>query len=436
MDSQGNRRVALFQCNWAVQAQTANAIVTLAAAGFDVELFVYNRPRPHDYVNFADLKKRANVQVFDMWVEQPHPAAPPTITQPAVRQRARRFFKRLPGLARIHGFLKDAYSMFRLRRRQAEQLLNPGLVDRTWKLMAGKQYRCLIGIEKRGLIWAGLLARRLGVPFFYSSLELYTADGDYWRTITGDRFTYNCLRLGERLHHRNAAATIIQDADRARVLFNDTGVDFSKATVHYVPVSVLGYANARRTQYLQQSLGIPSQRKIILYFGQICAGRYVVQLAEAAQRFPEDWVLVLHGEAIGTVTEEIKRIDHRQKVFLSLKIVPSEEIQEVIASADVGLLFYSDRSHNERLTAFASEKMALYMQCGVPFIAFDYPGFRRLAEEEGCGRVVRRLEELPDAIGMILTNHERFRQNAYRGFTRHYDFANNFGKVVKAIEQL
>jgi glycosyltransferase involved in cell wall biosynthesis len=435
MSKQGSGRIAFFHCNWLVQSPTANAIIALAEAGFDVELFLCNRPRPHVYVNFEGLKKRTNVQVFDLWVEQPEPPAAAAGSQPALRQRLRRFLKRVPGLARARSFLCDAYGMQRLRFSRGEQLLSPGLVDRASNFMAGKQYRCLIGVEKKGLIWAGLLAERLGVPFFYYSLELYTDDGDYWRIITGDRFTYNCLRLGERLHHRKAAATIIQDPDRARVLFDDTGVDLSKAAVYYVPVSVRGDAKTARTQWLQQSLAIPSNRKIILYFGQIWEGRYVIELAQVAQRFPEDWVLVLHGEAIGGVVEKIKEIDQGQKVYLSLQMVPSEQIPEVIASADIGLLFYSDRSHNERLTAFASEKMALYMQCGVPFLAFDYPGFRHLAEEK-CGRVVRRIEELPETIAAILKNQDQFRQNAFRAFTKHYDFARNFEKVVKAIEEL
>src|SRR5260370_22064256 len=116
--------------------------------------------------------------------------------------------------------------------------------------------------------------------------------------------------------------------------------------------------------------------------------------------------------------KKIKHLDRRHKVALSLQLVPAEQIQEVIASADVGLLFYSGQSHNERLTAFASEKMAFYMQCGVPFVAFDYPGFRRLADNDGAGRVVGRLEELPESIRTILMSHEKFRQGAQRAFAQ------------------
>jgi glycosyltransferase involved in cell wall biosynthesis len=141
----------------------------------------------------------------------------------------------------------------------------------------------------------------------------------------------------------------------------------------------------------------------------------------------------MHGEAAVSTMEKIKGMDRRQKVILSQKMVPAERIQEIIASADVGLLFYSGETQNERLTAFASEKMALYMQCGVPFVGFDYPGFRRLADEDRCGVVVSRIEQLPEAIAVILRSHDPFRQNAHRAFGKHYCFADSFAKVVEAI---
>jgi glycosyltransferase involved in cell wall biosynthesis len=442
MAGQDNRRIALFHCNWVVQSQTANAILMLADAGYAVDLFLYNRPRSQDFVDLGDLCKKRNVQVFQLWKGDkatPDSAESPGATNgtPNVRRRLGSLVRTwFPPLAQARSFIKNSYQLYSLRRGLGEGLLPPGLVERALQIMGGKRYRCLIGVEKKGLIWAGLVARILRVPFFYYSLELYTNDGDYWRIVTGDRFTFECLRLGERLHHRNAAATIIQDPDRAQVLFDDTGVQYSANPVLYVPVSVLGGPHERRSQYLHESLAIPRYRKIILYFGSIWERRYVLELTQIAQRFPEDWVLVMHGEASEGIEEKIRKLDQRQKVIFSLKMVPVDKIQEVIASADVGLLFYSGDTHNERLTAFASEKMALYMQCGVPFVAFDYPGFRRLADNERCGMAIGRLEEMPEAIHEILLSYAAFREAAYRAFDKHYNYAWNFAKVIEAIDRL
>ena len=409
----------------------------LAEAGYAVELFICNDPWFHDYVNFEELQKRTNVEIHRLWPAKQATPEPVSVPPPTLRRRFKALLRR--GFPRAYSFLKYAYSAYALRRDQAEQLLLPGTVDQALNLMAGKRYRCLIGVEKQGLIWAGLLARKLRVPVLYYNLELYIDEGDYWRAIMpreADHLAFWCLLLGERLHHRRAAATIIQDPDRARVLCQHNGLQMSGATILYVPVSVLGTPYRQRSHYLHDALGLPHGQKIILYFGHLWERRYVLELTEVAQRFPDDWTLVLHGEGSDATVQKIKAIDRGQKVMLSRTMVPAERIQEVIASAEVGLLFYSGETDNERLTAFASEKIALYMQCGIPFVGFDYPGFRRLMEEEHCGVVVSRLDQLPEAIGEILACPDTFRQSAHRAFAKYYCFADNFAKVVDTIDRM
>ena len=123
-------------------------------------------------------------------------------------------------------------------------------------------------------------------------------------------------------------------------------------------------------------------------------------------------------------------------MILSLDLVQSPLIPNLIASADIGLSLYPSLPNNDRLTAFASEKMAFYMQCGVPFVAFDYSGYRELARNEGAGRVICRFEDLRDAVAVILADHGEYRRNALAAFSRHYDFAKNFAQVVVAIDRI
>jgi glycosyltransferase involved in cell wall biosynthesis len=210
----------------------------------------------------------------------------------------------------------------------------------------------------------------------------------------------------------------------------------SGATILYVPVSVIGDPFKNHSSFLRDALGISTGKKIILYFGLLWEKRYVLALAELAQNFPEDWVLVMHGEDCDSAVEKIKSVDRRNKVVISLNMVPSARIQEVVSSADIGLALYSPAPQNDRLTAFSSEKMALYMQCGVPFIGFDYPGDRQLASEHRCGVVIKDLQELPSAVSQILAHHDEFRQRAYQVFSKHFDFSRNFTTVVECLNEL
>src|SRR5262249_396722 len=149
------------------------------------------------------------------------------------------------------------------------------------------------GIEKVGLVWAGQVAAKLRAPFLYYSLELYNEE--YVRQGLLNSFLFRQLRWAERRYHGRAAATIIQDVDRARVLFASNGLAPADARIVYLPVSLLGPPYTRRSSFLHETLGIPKGRRIILYFGHIRERRYALDLADVAQGFPEDWVLVMHG---------------------------------------------------------------------------------------------------------------------------------------------
>jgi glycosyltransferase involved in cell wall biosynthesis len=437
---QDERRVAIFQAEWPVQSQVANAVIMLAEAGYQVELFLFNT---WTYVELETFSEKKGVQVHNIIADGRPTSGSENDNNVPRRHSFKRGVKtflrtRFPPLnsvdTHVRAALQKAHDAYKLLSGSEEGLLPQEIVARALELMAGKNYCCLIGVEKKGLIWAGRIAERLQVRFLYYSLELYTED--FRRLVMRGSPDFRRLRSAERRYHRKASATIIQDSDRAGVLFKDNGLSMSEATIFYVPVSVLGDPYKRRSWLLHETLGLPRDRKIILYIGQIWEKRYVLELTKVAQSFPEDWVLVMHGEDYDSAVEKIKALDLRKRVILSLQMVPSDRLREVVASAEVGLAFYSQLIQNDRLTAFSSEKMALYMQCGVPFIAFDYLGYRRLADVEECGLVIGGLHELPEAIHRILRSHEEFRQRAYHTFVKYYDFATNFAKVVEGLRGL
>lgn len=409
MTKQNHARIAIFQADWPLQSQTANCSIMLAEAGYDVELYLSNAWKTWTLVEGESITRGTKVQIHDL--------TPTRSLYKSISSRLRKF--------------RRCY----LHRQLEEQLIDPSIVPQALQYMTGNHYRCLIGVEKKGLIWAGKVAEKLEVPFVYYNLELYT--DDYHRSVMGDSSQFSKLRAAECKYHRRSSATIIQDPDRARVLFQDNGVAMSKANVLYVPVSVMGGPYKNRSSFLHDVLGISKRQKIILYFGLIWEKRYAFELAEAAQNLPEDWVLVMHGYAEDPSTlEKIKALDRYNRVIISLKMVPSNRIQEIVASADIGLVLYSPLPQNDRLTAFASEKMALYMQCGVPFVAFDYPGYLRLANEERCGVVIRSLDDLPDATREILLSYDVFRRRAYQTFYKYYDYSRNFEKVTESLGYL
>ena len=423
-------RIGILQAEWPLQSQTFNCVWMLTEAGYQVDLFLYETPV---YYDLDRLGTSSNLLVHT-FPKSDRAASYARRTWKAIKDRTEPWPTLRAALMSlvsiVHGGLKSVCELSAIMQGREEDLIPDRVLQEAQALMTGKRYRCLIGIEKKGLIWAGIMGDRLGIPYIYYSLELYTWDHPESRRSLHARRT----KLVEEQYHKKSAATIIQDEERAQILFRDNGVRPSR--LFYVPVSLLGEPYRARPPFLHKRLQLPSDQRLILQFGQICQERLSVELAHVAQDFPKDWSLVLHGYGPDSVIRRIAEIDVNGRLFLSLDMVPSSRILELIASADIGLALYSSSPANDLLTAFSSEKVALYLQSGVPLIAFDYPGYRRLMDRYRCGMVISTLGELPKAVERILSSYEEFRSNAYDCFIDCYDFAKHFKAVIEGISNL
>jgi glycosyltransferase involved in cell wall biosynthesis len=420
-----SQRVALFQLGWPVQSHTVSAAIVLAKAGYAIDLFLFNAP---SYVDLESLKRWETIRVYDLAdTLRPHVHQRPALPRRLVRGVGRR----------LRSFLtaRQAYWLWPPSR---QRLVPPAVVSNTLALVGHNRYSCLIGIEKKGLIWAGQIADHLGAPLVYYSLELYTKDWteDYPVKHLGGPVYFRRLREAEAHYHRKASATIVQTPERARVLFEDTGAELSDANTLYVPCSLPGPPSSKRTTVLHDLLGLRKDQLIVLYIGLISDHRYALELTRAAQQFHDDWTLVMHGWGEADTVRQIRDLDTNDKVALSLEMVDSDQLGDVVASAAVGVALYRPTPLNDRLTAFASEKMALYMRHGVPFVSFDYEEYRDLAQRSRCGEVLAEVDDLPRAVGTILASHMEYRANATSAFAAHYDVARNFQKVIDGIERL
>lgn len=286
---------------------------------------------------------------------------------------------------------------------------------------SSEPYDVVIGIEKRGLVWAERLSRLCAAELWYYSLEIYLEDHPR-RAVHAPLG----LRLAEIGAMGQATVTVIQDEDRWAALCaaNQALVPGSAAwfddpakEVHHLPVSVEGSPVTEPLTWLHDRLGIPHDKKIVLYFGHIAGVRMVKEVTWAAAALPSSHVLVLHGAMRGDAGELAPNFHY------SPPNVPVAELWKVIASAAVGLAFYDQGCANNKLTAFSSEKVARYAQCGVPFIAFDNDSYRRLRERHDCCVLVERPEDFVDAVVEIEARAPAMRQACLEAFREIYDFA-------------
>ena len=418
--------IGIFEARWSLQSHTVNAAVALAQAGYRVELFLHNTT---DFYDIDQLGPIPNLQ-FHLFSELDKGLSSIWSRRSGDEPALVQTFSRLLGLPKkLRAALASLYYQYLLWRKSERKLLPLAVLQETRRLMHGRRYRCLIGVEKRGLVWAGRMANEFGIPYLYYSLELHTWDHPYIMASAPARY----LKLAEEKYHRKSCATIVQDPRRAQVLLKDNGVPSTKLL--YVPISLPGQPYQVRSSFLQKRLQLQEDQTLILQFGMISEKRWSTELARLAQGFPPNWVLVFHGYGPEEELQKIRAIDMHHKVILSLERLPSAQIPELITSAHVGLVLYRAFPSNDYLTAFSSEKLALYLQCGLPVIAFKYPGYE-LLEQQGCGVLIETLQDLPRAVDQILASYDEFSANARRCFLEYYEFSKNFQEVIDYIDSL
>lgn len=410
-------RIGIFQADWPLQSQTANCAFMLARAGYEVDLFLDHVPQYFDIRSTPAFHENSLIRLHLFGNAEDDRHFPfPRPSNKTIAEKSIAFMVRLFRQAGITLGWKPSPVAGATSRQSAS-------------IIEGNDFRLFIGVEKKGLVWAGIMGNHFHIPYIYYSLELYTKDHPDAMVSPLHRH----LKASEEAYHRKAAATIVQDAERARVLFQDNGL--AEGLTFHVPVSLLGAARQGASSFFRDKYKLPQAQKIILQFGLFYNRRFSLELIETARQFPRDWTLILHGYSESeSYHRQIEKKCH-DRAILSSDHMPSDRIQDLIASADIGLVLYTSETKNDFMTAFSSEKLALFLQHGKPVIAFDYPGYRRLMEECDCGVLLRSLSELPRAVETILADWDRYSRNALNCFHLHYDYARNFMPVIDWINQ-
>jgi len=417
-------RIAIFEAYWRAHSNTAYSALALAKAGFHVDVFQYRVDRTIVGQPLANAK---NITVHCFGDDE-------CVGSKGSLAAQDNSFSELPRsrvqclLPRVQRLIRGFYNLFSLLVYPEFGLIPRHIRERTLQIMQSHQYKALIGVEKGGLLWAGQVAERKPVPLIYSSLELYTRDHPYCATVLGKRF-----KAGEEKYHKRCWATIIQDRPRGKMLLTDNDIG-SNMKVLYLPISRLGGPIFSRSKWMQNTLGIDKSEIVILVHGKISHSRLSVELAKVAQRFRKDWKLVFHGWGAAAVIDRIREIDCNNRICLSLKLLPASQEAEVVCSSHIGVVLYDKKIINDRLTAFSSEKLALYLQCGIPVVAFAFEGYEHIAKDN-AGVLINTLEELPAAIEQILDDYQGYRSRASLCYQKFYVFERNFAPILQALSE-
>jgi glycosyltransferase involved in cell wall biosynthesis len=299
-----------------------------------------------------------------------------------------------------------------------------------FSLCIRKPYLCYIGAGIRGLYTSALLSAFTRVPFIYHSLELYPS----WESKS---LAQRISKFLERWSNRLASFTIIQDEERACLLAQDNNIPIENIVI--IPNAPMGEAEHKRSNYLHKKLSIPENKKIILYAGNIFAPYSMsLELVQAAQYWPEDWVLVLHNNLIVDAEYyiQLQKSDKNGRVMFSRDPVPYEELEDLVSSADIGLALYKPTDANMLHVGLSSGKLMHYLKCGVPVIVNDLPGLKDVVDRYECGLCVQDVREVGNAVKLIFSDYNRYIERALLAFNNSFKAEIYLPHLLTCIRQL
>ena len=217
-----------------------------------------------------------------------------------------------------------------------------------------------------------------------------------------------------------ASYIITHDKWHGDFLFKHYHINTSK--ILYLPNASYTPQYYKRTDFLKKMLNIPLKKNVILHSGGLGVWFLCKELAYSTQGWKEDDVLVFHTshhvEDTTYYKEMVANLPNKGKVFFSTRPVSNETLDELVASASIGIALYSVEILGYRATymGLAAGKIGNYLKCGVPVIATRVPSLTYL-EEYQCGMLIDELSEIPKALQTIHKNYAKYSENAHKCYS-------------------
>ncbi len=279
------------------------------------------------------------------------------------------------------------------------------------------RYAFIIAIEPKGLKWAKLYHPET-VPFYYC-LELHLPQD-------------NNLPYEMRIdNYREIKGLIIQSDERER-LYREGFSLAEEVPAFHIPVCYSGKAIERKGNYLRDKYQLDSFQQIAIYIGSISAENDVISMALQFKEL-KNWVLILQGYGSSNYQGQLKsrlQEENITNVLLGETFYGKpDEIEKLVASADVGIAWYQPLNLNMTTAGFSSGKIAFYYKCGLPVVTNNYPSFQLAVANVGAGVCLEALSQLNETLGSISDNKDSYEINARKAFTEKYTFSSYEDKL-------
>jgi glycosyltransferase involved in cell wall biosynthesis len=298
----------------------------------------------------------------------------------------------------------------------------------TFKLLFLENYSAVIGAGRYGMIASYYTSKLFGKKFIAFCIE-------FPQIITE---THTKLTLGEKLENhfiKNADYVITHDEFHLNFLVDHLNVEKSKILT--LPNGTIGEAKHIQSTFLQKRLKLSDDDILILHSGGVGPWFLCKELASSTDKWPDNWKLVFHAShniKNDFYAQEIMAEANKKNILFSLEPVKTDELDILVASANIGIALYSlkELGYRAEFMGLASGKIGNYLKCGVPVITSNINSLKYI-ENYNCGVCVESATDIQEAIEKISINYDAFSENAIRCYNDLWKPNKSFQTILEKI---
>lgn len=316
--------------------------------------------------------------------------------------------------------IKTLLNKFRFSLNQL--IVSPWLIYKTVRKFQDEEYDFIIAVGQESLYWAYKSFKKNKDKIIYYNLEIIYKN----HPITKDP-TWKRIVSFENKVLNKIGGVIIQDRFRAEILLRDFK-NFQQNKIIYFPVCINEKIVIKKGNYLIDKFSLSSTDIVVLYFGGLWQGRFLNEIIDNSSSLNAKIKIVIHG---GRGSISIK--SNNPNVIISNEKLLFHEVTELVSSAHIGLAFYPKDNYNDQYSAYSSEKISRYCQCGIPFVAFENENYLYFKKQHDCCVLIENIRELGAAINNINNNYKYYQKNAFNAFENNFDYKKQLKNIINFL---
>lgn len=257
----------------------------------------------------------------------------------------------------------------------------------------------------RNIVFTYFAANFLGIPTIYDA---------HHPLVKGGSFLFNSFKNSANLVKFSTNSKGLAD------IYLKQGLPEEKLIVAHNGVELDGFKDLPSKMTIRKRLGLPQNKKIVTYAGNIYEGRGIEFLIDAALKMNDIFFLIVGGleEDVNRYTQIAGSIKAHN--FKLLGFVPHKEVASYLSASDILVMPYTSRmtiKGGTKAQEFTSPiKLFEYMAASRPIVATAIPSVREVLEDgvnsvlvdpddpdSFCNAIKKVLED-KDLAGRIASN--------------------------------